>query len=110
MPQRQENGPRHAPADFAGFVRKENTMIAEPKLPDTVERGQSIFETQIEPRLIGENPDDFLAIDILSGDYEIAPDDLTPSQHLRERHPDAVIFLRRVGDEAAYSVGGGYQE
>lgn len=87
-------------------------MIAEPKSKshDTVERGQALFEAQIAAQLSGENPDDFLAIDILSGDYEIAPDDLTPSQRLRERHSDAVIYLRRVGDEAAYTVGGGFQE
>lgn len=85
-------------------------MIADPKLHNTIERGQIIFESQIASRLSDENPDDFLAIDILSGDYEIGPNDLTPSQRLRARHPDAVIFLRRVGDEAAYSVGGGYQE
>ncbi len=85
-------------------------MIAEPKADSTVERGQRVFKEKIEQHLSGENPDDFLAIDTLSGDYEIAPDDLTPSRRLRERYPDAVIYLRRVGDEAAYTVGGGYQE
>lgn len=84
-------------------------MIAEPETRSTVDRGQTIFEKEIAPRMAGENPDDFLAIDVLSGDYEIAPDDLTPSKLLRVRHPDAVIYLRRVGDEAAYTVGGGYQ-
>lgn len=85
-------------------------MIAKPKSYDIVKRGQIIFEEEIAPRLSCENPDDFLAIDILSGDYETAPDDLTPSDRLRDRYPDAVIYLRRVGDEAAYTVGGGYQE
>ncbi len=86
-------------------------MITEPKYSSTIDQGQTIFEEQVAPRLSGnENSDDFLAIDVLSGDYEIAPDDLTPSERLRTRHPDAVIYLRRVGDEAAYTVGGGYQE
>lgn len=85
-------------------------MITESKPHDTIERGQRIFQAQIEARVSGENPDDFIAIDILSGDYEIASDDITPSQRLRVRHPNAVIYLRRVADEAAYSVGGGYQE
>ena len=82
--------------------------MIETKAHDTVECGQKIFEAQIEAHLTGVNPDDFLAIDILSGDYEIAPDDITPSERLRERRPQAVIYLRRVGDEAAYTVGGGY--
>lgn len=85
-------------------------MTTEPKLHDTIQRGQILFETQIAERVHGEAPNDFLAIDTLSGDYEIAPDDLTPSLRLRERHPDAIIYVRRVGDEAAYTVGGGFQE
>ncbi len=85
-------------------------MIAEPELHSTIERGQSIFEECVRPLVADDDPNDFLAIDIISGDYEVAPDDLMPSDKLRARHPDAVIYLRRVGDEAAYTVGGGYQE
>lgn len=69
-----------------------------------------LFEQRIKPMVADKAPDDFLAIDVLSGDYEVAADDLTPGDKLRERHQDARIFLRRVGDEAAYTVGGGYQE
>ena len=85
-------------------------MIAEPKSHNTIERGQSIFKAQIESRLAGENPDHFLLIDVLSGDYEVATDETKGRVRLRARHLDAVIYLRRVGDEAAYTVGGGYQE
>lgn len=73
----------------------------------SIKRGQAIFEARIKTHLEYEDPNDFLAIDTLSGDYEIASDDLTPSLRLQERHPDAVIYVRRVGDEAAYSIGGG---
>jgi hypothetical protein len=69
----------------------------------------ALFEQRIKPLVVNENPDDFLAIDIVSGDYEVAADDLTPSATLRARHQDSRIFLRRVGDECAYTVGGGYQ-
>ena len=74
------------------------------------ECADAIFEQRIRPLVAGEDPDAFLAIDILSGDFEVAPDDITPGDRLRARHQDARIFLRRVGDEAAYTVGGGYQE
>jgi hypothetical protein len=70
------------------------------------DRAQTIFETQIKTRVTEESPDAFLAIDVVSGDYEVAPDDITPGDRLRERHPDAQVFLRRVGDEAAYFIGG----
>ena len=85
-------------------------MTAEPEPHSTIGRGQSIFEAQVAARLTDENPDDFLLIDVLSGDYEVASDETTGRANLRTRHPDAVIYLRRVGDDAAYTVGGGYLE
>lgn len=74
------------------------------------ERANALFEQRIKPLVAGEDPYAFLAIDINSGDFEVAPDDITPGNKLRERHQGAQVFLRRVGDEAAYTVGGGYQE
>ncbi len=74
------------------------------------DHANAIFEQRLRPLVAGEDPDAFLAIDIISGDYEVASDDITPGDRLRERHQGARIFLRRVGDEAAYTVGGGYQE
>lgn len=74
------------------------------------ERADAIFEQRIRPLVAGEDPDAFLAIDILSGDFEVAPDDITPGDKLRARNQDARIFLRRVGDEAAYTTGGGHQD
>ncbi len=85
-------------------------MIAEQDSISTVDRGRIVFEEQIAPRLSGENPDDFLFIDVLSGDYEISQDEISGRTLLRARHPNAVVYLRRVGDEAAYTVGGGFQE
>lgn len=85
-------------------------MIAETDTGNIIERGQQVFVRQVEPRLSGENPDDFLFIDILSGDYEVSPDEILGRSNLRARRPDAVVYMRRVGDEAAYTVGGGFQE
>ena len=72
-------------------------------------QANALFEDRIKPQVAKEDPDRFLAIDVVSGDYEIAADDLTPVEILRARHHNARIFLRRVGDQAAYTVGGGYQ-
>jgi len=85
-------------------------MNAASRTENLIERGQSIFEAQIEARLTGQNPDDFLLIDVLSSDYEVASDEISGRSKLRARRPDAIVYLRRVGDEAAYTVGGGYQE
>lgn len=87
-------------------------MIAElkPKGQETIKQGQALFESQIAGKLAAENPDDFLLIDVLTGDYVVSSDEVAGRKKLYSRHPEAVIYLRRVADEAAYTVGGGYQE
>lgn len=77
------------------------------ELEPLAERANALFEARIKAELVSENPNHFLAIDVKSGDYEVSPDDLTPGDKLRARHPDALVFLRRVGDESAYFIGGG---
>ena len=56
---------------------------------------------QVEPAEVGR----FLALDVESGDYEVADGDLEASNRLIERRPNAVAHLMRVGYEAAYGIG-----
>lgn len=49
----------------------------------------------------------FVAIDVRSEDFEIDADELTAMSRLEERHPDAEMYLCRVGPQPAYSFGGG---
>ena len=83
--------------------------MASLQLDSLSSRANTLFDECIKSQVVNEDPDNFLAIDIESGDYEIAADDLTPGEILRARHQNAQIFVRRVGDEAVYTVGGGYQ-
>lgn len=69
-------------------------------------RGEAIFEQQIRPQLKNENDDDFVAIDIETGVYEIDPSALAASARLRARVPGAQIWVRRVGSPYAHSFGG----
>ncbi len=80
-------------------------MNTKPSLVEIADRADEIFETRIGPLIKSQNPDDFLAIDINSGDYETGPKDLPTERRLRLRHPDGLIYVRRVGDQAAYYVG-----
>ena len=43
-----------------------------------------------------------VVIDVNSGDYEVADDDLTALLRLKERHPDAMTWGERVGYRAPY--------
>ena len=49
-----------------------------------------------------------ILLDLNSGDYEIANDELgfAASAFLRERHPDAKAFALRIGYEAVDVIGG----
>ena len=69
-------------------------------------RGDAIFEKDIRPRLKNEDEDDFAAIDIETGAYEIDASEMAACARLRARVPDAQTWLRRVGSPYARSFGG----
>lgn len=70
-------------------------------------RGQEIYDRDIRPILSPDDSDRFVAIDIESGSYEIASDDFAATERLLAKQPHAQIWLARVGQPAAYRIGGG---
>ena len=70
-------------------------------------RGQEIYDRDIRPNLRPDDVDQFIAIDIESGRYKIDQHDFTATERLLAKHPDAQIWLARVGQRAAYRIGGG---
>lgn len=69
-------------------------------------RGRQIYERGIRPEVEREHRGRFLVLDVGSGDYEIAADDLDASERLLERRPDALLYGLRIGEGAAYRIGG----
>jgi hypothetical protein len=69
-------------------------------------RGQDIYERVIRPSLRPEDEDQFVAIDIETGSYEIDRDDFTATERLLARHSDAQIWVARIGQPAGYRIGG----
>jgi hypothetical protein len=67
-------------------------------------RGQEIYDRDVRPVLGPEDDGKFVAIDIDSGGYEIDRDDYTATERLVTRHPQAQIWLARVGQPAAYRI------
>ena len=47
-----------------------------------------------------------MAVDVESGDYEVADDALMASTGLRNRRPKASVYLMRVGRPTAFRLGG----
>jgi len=68
-------------------------------------RGEEIFERAIRPHLAAGNEEDFVLIDIETGAYEIDADELAASDRLLARHPDAQVWMRRVGSRHAHRFG-----
>jgi hypothetical protein len=60
-------------------------------------RGDKLYETQVRPHLKAEDEAKFAAIDIESGTYAIARDELQACDKLNARLPEAQIWLVRIG-------------
>ena len=71
------------------------------------QRGQEIYESRLRTLLeTEENIGKIVSIDIESGDYEIADDLLLAGRRLQQRHPEALMYGKRIGYNAVYAVGG----
>jgi hypothetical protein len=76
---------------------------------EVVERGKALYDRQIRPLVEADNVGRFVVIDIETGDYEITVDEdatLTAADNLHARHPNAHLFIQRIGYPAATFMGG----
>jgi hypothetical protein len=69
-------------------------------------RGDAIYEKDILLNLTPRDVGKFVAIDIETGDYEIAADEMKAGDKLRGRLPDAQIWMVRVGYTSTRNFGG----
>ncbi|MXZ91668.1 MAG: hypothetical protein F4W95_09295 [Chloroflexi bacterium] len=72
---------------------------------DTPAIGRAIYQEKIRPTLGPEHKGKIVVIDVKSGDYEIADEDLVATRRLRERQPNAYTWAERVGYPAVYKMG-----
>ena len=69
-------------------------------------RGTAIYDRDIQPLLKTADKGKFVAIDIETGSYEIADDELTACRQLRSRIPVSQTWLVRVGFRYTRRFGG----
>jgi hypothetical protein len=69
-------------------------------------RGDAIYEKDILPKLAAKDVGKFLAIDIETGEYAIAADEMKAGDKLLARLPEAQIWMVRIGYVATHSFGG----
>jgi len=74
--------------------------IAKYGLEELAERGEGIYErirNDVEEKYRGM----FIAIDADSGDYSIAQSPLEAVDKAREKHPESVFYVKRIGYRVA---------
>lgn len=73
---------------------------------EIVQRGQALYDERIRAQVEASHRGKFLALDIETGEYEIDVDELAALQRAKAKHPDAALYLLRIGFPTAYRVGG----
>ena len=68
-------------------------------------RGKALYVQKIQAQVEPQHLNEFLMVDVQSGDYEVDMDDITAEERLLLRRPNAVIYQMRVGSPAAYFMG-----
>jgi hypothetical protein len=69
-------------------------------------RGDAIYESKVRPNLKKKDDGKFVAIDIETGEFEIATKELLACSRLRRRIADPQIWLLRIGSRFLYTFGG----
>jgi hypothetical protein len=70
-------------------------------------RGREIYDRDIAGQLADSSTGQVVAIDVETGAFEVASDTLAAVDQLRQRVPDAQIWLARVGQGPLHRIGAG---
>ena len=70
------------------------------------QRGDEIYESQVRSRVEEGNHGKIVAIDIETGDFEVDKSEIAACDRLEARHPDAQIWIVRIGSRYVRRFGG----
>ena len=68
--------------------------------------GDTIYESQIRPQVEAGNYGKIVAIDLETGDFEIDQSEIAACDRLEATHPDAQIWIVRIGSGYVRHFGG----
>ena len=69
-------------------------------------RGDEIYESQVRPKVEAGNHGKIVAIDLETEDFEIDASEIAACDRLEARHPDAQIWIVRIGSRYVRRFGG----
>ena len=72
---------------------------------ELAQRGQELYESQIQQQVEVGNDGKIVAIDIETGAFEVADNVLPATNRLFDRYPDAQPWVIRIGHRAVYHFG-----
>lgn len=81
--------------------------VRKPRYPKEYFRkqGSRIYETQVRPQVEAGNDGKIVAIDIETGNFELAEDTMLAIRQLYSRIPDAQPWVVRIGHRAVHRFG-----
>lgn len=68
-------------------------------------RGTEVYEQQVRAQVESGNQGRIVAVDVDSGDFELAEDSLAAASQLLARRPDAQVWCVRIGSPAVHRFG-----
>ncbi|PAX53071.1 hypothetical protein [Brunnivagina elsteri] len=70
------------------------------------QRGDEIYETQVRSQVETDNHGKIVAIDLETGAFEVDASEIAACDRLEARHPDAQIWIVRIGSRHVRRFGG----
>jgi hypothetical protein len=96
-------------AKMKGLSRREVKLmtVRQPRYSkeEFAQRGDKIYESQVRSQVETGNYGKIVAIDIETGDFEVADSPLLAVDRLYERKPDAQPWVIRIGHRAVFRFG-----
>lgn len=76
---------------------------------EVVERGKSLYQNHLRPKLSDGNVGKYLVIDTMTGGYEMGDTHLETAERARTRYLDSRLYGMRIGYAAIASFGAALQ-
>jgi hypothetical protein len=70
------------------------------------QRGDTLYEAQIRSQVEEGNHGKIVAIDLETGDFEVDASEIAACDRLEARHPEAQIWIVRIGSRHVRRFGG----
>ncbi len=72
-------------------------------------QGERIYECELREQFSAADEGKYVVIGVESGDYELDANRTFALDRANAKHPDALLYIKRIGYAAAVKLGGRFQ-